>query len=61
LTTTGVRLFACSISKKLWPVFAFRGRVAPAGFNFPIPQSADLAGAEACRYSENRRNIFDPP
>ena len=30
-------------------------RVAPAGFN---PQSADPAGAEACRYSENRPFIF---
>jgi hypothetical protein len=26
---------------------------APDGFDFPIPQSANLAGAEACRYTEN--------
>jgi hypothetical protein len=32
--------------------------VAPAGFNFPIPQSADPAGAEARRYSENRQFIL---
>jgi hypothetical protein len=37
-------------------------RVAARGaadwFNFAIPQSADPAGAEACRYSENRPFIF---
>jgi hypothetical protein len=26
--------------------------------NFSIPQSVDPAGAEACRYSENRPFIF---
>jgi hypothetical protein len=31
---------------------------APAGYNFSIPQSADPAGAEACRYSENRLFSF---
>jgi hypothetical protein len=30
-------------------------RVAPAGFNFPIPLSANPAGAEARRYSEKRQ------
>jgi hypothetical protein len=34
--------------------------VAAAVFTFPILQSADLAGAEACRYSENRPFIFAP-
>jgi hypothetical protein len=36
------------------------GRIALLGFHFPIPQSADLAGAEACRYSENRQYILAP-
>jgi hypothetical protein len=32
--------------------------VAPGGFDFSMPQSADPAGAAAYRYSENRQFIF---
>jgi hypothetical protein len=39
-------------------VFALRQ--APLGFNFPISQSADPAGAEACRYSGKSHFIFAP-
>jgi hypothetical protein len=34
---------------------------ADAGFNFPISQSANPAGAEACRYSENRQFFLRLP
>jgi hypothetical protein len=48
----------CSRFRKTVAGVRVAAGVASAGFNFPIPQSADPAGAEACRYSESRPFFF---